>query len=145
MKIGKPAFTCPLSEASLTTRFGVYSFIHIGIMAAALWYIVSNYLINQMLAREWQTTARMVRADVRQLLADEDFKTEDRKSVDHKFDALHQQITLAPDIIRFKVYDPKGVVIWSDDQRLVGQSFPDNDELQEALRGGVVEIGRAHV
>ncbi len=138
MIFGKAQFACPLANANLTTRFGVYSFICIAIMTAALWYIVSDYLINQMLAREWQTTARMVRADVRQQIADEDFKTEDRKSAGHKFDALLRHVTLAPDIIRFKVYDPKGVVIWSDDKRLVGQSFPDNHELQEALRGEVV-------
>jgi hypothetical protein len=42
-------------------------------MTAALWFIVSNYLINEILEREWQTTAQIVRADVRQFLADEDF------------------------------------------------------------------------
>ena len=39
-----------------------------------------------------------------------------------------------PEIIRFKVYSPKGVVIWSDDKRLVGKSFADNPQLKEALR-----------
>ncbi len=43
-----------------------------------------------------------------------------------------------PEITRFKVYNPKGVVIWSDDKRLVGQSFADNEELREALEGKVV-------
>jgi hypothetical protein len=42
------------------------------------------------------------------------------------------------DITRFKVYNPKGVVIWSDDKRLVGQSFSENAKLQEALEGKVV-------
>jgi hypothetical protein len=32
-------------------------------MTTALWLIVSNYLINQILDREWQTTAQMVRTD----------------------------------------------------------------------------------
>jgi two-component system sensor histidine kinase HydH len=138
MKLERKTFVGPLSNASLTTRFAIHSFICIGIMTAALWFIVSNYLINEMLAREWESTARIVRADVRQLLTEDDFKAEDRKSIGPKFDALLQRITLVADIVRFKVYDASGVVIWSDDERLVGQSFADNNELNKALRGAVV-------
>ena len=137
MKIGKAEFSCPLANANLTTRFGVYSFVCIGIMTAALWYIVSDYMIAQMLQREWETTAQLVRSDVKEYLTDEDFKTKDRRSVGHKFDALLEHIRFVPDIVRFKVFNPQSIVIWSDDKRLVGQAFPDDDELQEALRGEI--------
>lgn len=130
--------TCPLAKAELTTRFAVYSFLCIGIMTAALWFIVSHYLINQILQREWKTTAQIVRSDVKEYLTAEDFRTTDRKAVGHKFDELLRHITLIPDIVRFKVYNAQAVVIWSDDKRLVGQSFPDDDELQEALQGKIV-------
>ncbi|MDP9130172.1 MAG: hypothetical protein M3N35_07270 [Candidatus Binatota bacterium] len=49
------------SNASLTTRFALDSFLCIGLMTVALWFIVSNYLINSFLEHEWQATARMVR------------------------------------------------------------------------------------
>jgi two-component system, NtrC family, sensor histidine kinase HydH len=137
MKLGKTPLAL-FANASLTTRFAVNSFICIGIMTAALWFIVSNYLINQIVEREWQTTAQIVRADVRKFLEDYDFKAQDRKSVGHKFVTLLEHMKLSPDIVRFKVYNPKGVVIWSDDKRLVGKSFSDNPELQRALRGEVV-------
>lgn len=107
-------------------------------MTAALWFIVSNYLINQILQREWKTTAQLVRAEVKEYLSAEDFKTNDRQSVGHRFDELLRHITLIPDIVRFKVYNSQSVVIWSDDKRLVGRSFPDDSDLQEALRGKVV-------
>jgi signal transduction histidine kinase len=107
-------------------------------MTAALWFIVSNYLIDSILEHEWQATARMVRGDVKQLLDDYDFKAQDRKSVGHKFVALLNHMKLTPDIIRFKVYNPQGVVIWSDDKRLVGKSFADNEDLKQALKGKVV-------
>ena len=80
----------------------------------------------------------MLRADVRQLLVDYDFQATDRKSVGHKFEELLRHVTLMPDITRFKVYSPKGVVLWSDDKRLVGQSFADNEQLRVALEGNVV-------
>ena len=137
MKIGKAKFSCPLANANLTTRFGIYSFVCIGIMTAALWFIVSNYMIGQILQREWETTAQLVRSDVKEYLTEEDFKTKDLQSIGPKFDALLEHVRFVPDIVRFKVFNPQSVVIWSDDQRLVGQAFPDDDELQEALRGEV--------
>lgn len=138
MKLGISLIASRWSNVRLTTRFAFHSFLCIGIMAAALWFIVSNYLINSILEHEWQATARMVRGDVKQLLDDYDFKALDRKSVGHKFAALLAHMRRTPDIIRFKVYNPKGVVIWSDDKRLVGKSFADNHDLQQALKGNIV-------
>src|SRR4029453_3571587 len=138
MKLWNTPITSLFANASLTVRFAVNSFICIGIMTSALWFMVSNYLINQIVEREWQTTAQIVRTDVRTFLEDYDFKAQDRKSVGHKFVALLEHMRLSPDIVRFKVYNPKGIVIWSDDKRLVGKSFIDNPELQRALRGEVV-------
>ena len=138
MKLGISSIASRWSNVSLTTRFAFHSFLCIGIMAAALWFFVSNYLINSILEHEWQATARMVRGDVKQLLDDYDFTALDRKSVGHKFAALLAHMRRMPDIIRFKVYNPKGVVIWSDDKRLVGKSFADNPELQQALKGNIV-------
>jgi two-component system, NtrC family, sensor histidine kinase HydH len=123
---------------SLTTRFAVYSFVCIGLMTAVLWLIVSNYLVKQILEREWETTAQLVRADVRKFLEAYDFQAQDRKSVGHKFTALHEHMRLSPAIVRFKVYNPNAVVIWSDDKQLVGKSFGDDVQLQRALRGEVI-------
>ena len=138
MKLGRFSFACPLTQANLTARFAFYSFLCIGVMTTALWFVVSKYLTQQILEREWEITAQMLRADVKQDLIDYDFRTTDRKSVGHKFEELLRHVTLMPDITRFKVYNPKGVVIWSDDKRLVGQSFSENEELQKALEGKVV-------
>jgi signal transduction histidine kinase len=126
------------ANASLTTRFALYSFVCVSIMTAALWLIVSNYLINQILDREWQTTAQMVRTDVRKFLEAYDFKTKDRKSVGYKFASLLDYMRLSPDILGFKVYSPQSVVLWSDNKQLVGKAFPDNAQLQKALRGEVI-------
>ncbi|MSP37560.1 MAG: hypothetical protein EXR70_03615 [Deltaproteobacteria bacterium] len=138
MKIGTFNFTWPLASAKLTTRFAIQSFLCIGIMTVALWYIVSNYMISQMLRREWETLAQVIAADVKEYLTEEDFTTKDRKSVGPKFVTLLDHVKLIPDIVRFKVFNTKSVVIWSDDKRLVGKAFPENEELRKALRGEVV-------
>ena len=138
MNLGKLALKSVYANASLTTRFAIHSLICIGIMTIALWFIVSNYLINQILDREWRTTAQIVRADVRKFLEEYDFKAQDRKSVGPKFAALLDHMRLAPEIIRFRVYNPKAIVIWSDNKQLVGKYFGDNPQLQKALRGNVI-------
>ena len=107
-------------------------------MTAALWLIVSNYLVKQILEREWETTAQMVRADVRKFLEDYDFHAQDRKSVGHKFAALLTHMRLSPAIDRFKVYNTQAVVIWSDEKTIVGKSFSDDPQLQKALKGEVI-------
>src|SRR5215467_14795383 len=102
----------PFRNADLTTRFAVHSFICIGIMTVALWFLVSNYLINGILRREWETTAQFVRTEVKEFLTIEDFTTKDRKPVGPKFAALLRHITLMFDILRFNVYNAQGVAIW---------------------------------
>lgn len=138
MKLGEFHYFRPLANANLITRFALYSFLCIGIMTVALWILFSNYITSQILAREWELTAKMMRADVAQMMEEYDFTAKDRKSVGHKFEALLKHVTLIPDIIRFKVYNAQGVIIWSDDKRLVGKSFADNDELRRAIAGDVV-------
>jgi two-component system, NtrC family, sensor histidine kinase HydH len=138
MKLGWASLRRQIGNASLTTRFAVYSFVCIALMTAALWLLVSNYLIAQILDREWLATAQIVRADVRKFLEEYDFTAKDRKSVGHKFVTLLDHMRLTPEIVRFRVYNSKGVVIWSDDRSLVGKSFAEKPEIQNSLAGRVV-------
>lgn len=39
---------------------------------------------------------------------------------------------------RIKVYDEKGAILWSDEPRLIGRTFPDNSLLHRALQGEIV-------
>ncbi|HEY7164144.1 MAG TPA: ATP-binding protein [Candidatus Binatia bacterium] len=133
MKLGKTTIAFPLSDAALTTRFAVHSLICIAIMTVALWFIVSQYMISEMMDREWETAGQILRSEVKEFLVPEDFKTPDRKSVGYKFEQLLKHMTAIPDLVRFRVYSPQTVVLWSDDKRLVGQKFSDDNELREAI------------
>jgi signal transduction histidine kinase len=122
----------------LTKRFAALSFICIALFAAALCWVAARYLEKEMLDREGETTAQYIRGETRLTVSVDDFKAADPKSVEKKFDELQRQITAMPDITRLKFYNGKGVIIWSDEKRLVGSTFQDNDELEEALKGKVV-------
>jgi signal transduction histidine kinase len=45
-----------------------------------------------------------------------------------------------PGVSSIKVYDAKGRIVWSDEPRLIGVSFPDNPHLARALRGEVATL-----
>jgi two-component system, NtrC family, sensor histidine kinase HydH len=139
MKLLEKLSFSSLQQANLTTRFAVHSLICIVILTVVLWFLVSDYLINGILRREWETAAQYVRAEVKEFLTDEDFTTKDRKPVGKKFAALLRHITLMPDIVQFNVYNPHGVALWAAiDKQRVGRSFADNQKLQEAIQGKVV-------
>lgn len=44
-------------------------------------------------------------------------------------------------VVRVKVWNPRGTLVWSDEPRLVGRTFPIDDELQEALDSGRMVSG----
>src|SRR5207245_8872297 len=48
---------------------------------------------------------------------------------------------LLPELVRLKIYDAEGTVIWSNEPRLVGQRFLDNPLLQGALAGRITVKG----
>ena len=139
MKIAERINSWSLWQASLTTRFAVLSFICIGIVTAVLWFLVSDYLVDRILRREWETTAQWVRTEVKEFLTPGDFTAKDRKPVGAKFAALLRHITLMPDILRFNVYNPQGMAIWAAvDKKIVGRSFTDHEKLREAIQGKLV-------
>ncbi|GAC1323471.1 MAG: hypothetical protein NVSMB13_03410 [Mycobacteriales bacterium] len=45
---------------------------------------------------------------------------------------------LSPSIVRVKVWDPSGRILYSDDTRLVGQQFPLGEDEQNAIKSGQV-------
>ncbi len=123
---------------NLCRQFALLSFICISVMAIALGLTVSHFLTKDMVQREWETTAQFVRTETRQLIPPENFKVRDYSTVSKKFAHLHRQITMMPGIARIKVYNPQGTIVWSDEKRLIGSTFPKNPQLTEALGGQVV-------
>jgi two-component system sensor histidine kinase HydH len=133
-----PSSSEPSKEFDLLRRFALLSFFCIGVLTASLWAIVSHYLTKEMLDREWQTTAQFVRTQTRQIVSPEDFTARDPTQVAAKFQRLHDEITAMPDLVRLKIYNDRGVIVWSDEQRLIGTRFENNPELTEAFAGAVV-------
>jgi HD-GYP domain-containing protein (c-di-GMP phosphodiesterase class II) len=54
-----------------------------------------------------------------------------------QIDTLIRQEVLQAHVVRIKIWNTAGLLIYSDDASLVGQSFPKSDELEKALDGHV--------
>lgn len=54
------------------------------------------------------------------------------------FTGFFSHLAAMPDVLRANLYSPERRVLWSSRPEMVGRVFPDNDELDAALRGEVV-------
>ncbi len=126
-----------LPAASLLARFSVLSLACVLALMAALGWVTSRVLVQNMQESEWQTTAELVRYEagdhgMERIFTDPAARL-DRAGIRSALGALYR----LPEVVRVKVWDREAVVIWAEDERLIGQSFADNPEMVLALRGQV--------
>ena len=126
----------------LLTRFTTLSFLCIIALAIAMGFALSHLLTRAVSEWEWENTAALMRREV-ELGGLDRFFTEPpgAESLARWNSRIARLFTGLPEVVRVKIWDRNATVIWSDEAQLVGQRFPDNDELKEALGGEVaVEI-----
>jgi len=131
-------------------KFAVLSFLCILVFALTMGFALSSLLTRAVQEWEWENTAALARREVELRGIDTLLAAPRRAPLDertrHEFSRLMQGL---PEVVRIKVWDRDAMVVWSDEPRLIGQHFSDDDELKEALAGEVtVEIktleGREH-
>ena len=131
-------------------KFAVLSFLTIMVFALTMGFALSSLLTHAVQEWEWENTAALARREVELRGLDTLLAGPRRSSLDersrHELERLMQGL---PEVVRVKVWDRDATVVWSDEPRLIGQRFVDNDELKEALAGEVsVEVktlgGREH-
>jgi two-component system sensor histidine kinase HydH len=125
----------PHSGAVLIRQFAVLSLAIIGLITVSLCAVISYYLREDLLEREWTATADFIRTEALQNLAPADFAAPVSPAAQEHFRRFYQQTTMMPQVVRVKIYDATMTVIWSDEPRLIGQRFPDNPQLIGAVAG----------
>lgn len=104
--------------------------------------VVTATLEQDMVARAKQTTAAIVLHEVTKEFPTEPWEPKTGPDYD-VFTEKVSHLTFGPDVVRVKVWNKGKFVVWSDDRRLVGEQFLDNDELISALNGEIEsEISR---
>lgn len=78
----------------------------------------------------------------RHVASSADFSPVDSIQATHVFGELLEDIKTS-DIIRIKVWDKDGTVIFADDKSIIGRSFKENENFQKSIRGEIAVVIKA--
>ena len=115
-------------------KFAILSFLCVMALAASMGFAISSLLTRSVEDWEWENTAALARREVERTGVDALLTAPRgvvaREASQREFARLLQGL---PEVVRVKVWDRHATVLWSNEPRLIGQRFPDNDELNAAL------------
>ena len=107
------------------------------ILATSLWLYVRHAQIKHAAIEKTKTaTASDIQRHASAVFTGDEFTDEQFVHRQELFQAFFDTVQ-SPDLVRMKVWNRNFTVVWSDLRELVGQRFPDNHEVKEALEGEV--------
>ena len=126
---------------SIFSKFLILASTLFAVLAIILILASNIFIQNSFINRSKSIVSSAIQFGAKDLWA-EDFSLKDSNHAGEVFNSFYENVKTA-EIIRIKVWDYSGKVIFSDDQSIVGKSFSDNESFLEALRGNVIaEIGQ---
>ena len=127
-----------MRKLTLIQRFSILCIIALIFFGAVFGWIITKALEHAMLERSKQLIANTVSEEVKKEFAGSELFTPKAGSDYQDLSAKIKHLTFGPNIERIKIWNKDQIVVWSDDIRLVGQRFLNNEELNEALNGEIV-------
>lgn len=104
-------------------------------MGVATSYFVSDYFKQTILKRDVDVNAQFIELQAKQHLTPDDFVPKDFAAKNKTFSQFFQEIGTS-EIVRIKVWSPDQTIVYSDEKDIVGKTFQDDDELEEAIDDG---------
>ncbi len=127
-----------MREMSLSRKFALLSLIIIALITAFQATVQWGFLRENLLEGERTNSALVIREGAFKFLRVEDFAHWQSPEAQSRFERFFRQTILNPEILRVKLYDSEMRVVWSDEPRLLGARFSENDHLGRALQGHTV-------
>ena len=125
------------SRMSLLTRFTLISFLVTLLIALGLAWRLESGLERDALSAVAQNTADQAANILNKNLTAVDLKTPFQGKRYDELDALIHQTLLSPNIVRIKIWNRGGLLVYSDDRTIMGKTFPIGADLREAFDGEV--------
>jgi signal transduction histidine kinase len=126
-----------MRRLNLLQKFSLLSLVSVVAFCVGLAWITSRVLMHTMLEGEWQETAELVRYQIRAYHLEPLFTDPALRAEPERYRASLGAFLNVPEVVKVKVWDREGTVIWATDPRIVGKRFSDNPELRTALAGNV--------
>lgn len=115
--------------------FSLLSFVSIGLISLFSIFMLSRFLTQNMLQRDAVVTMEFVQTIAQTENATAYFETDTLGKNKSVFENFFKKIVTMPEVVRANVYASDGTIIWSNDERFIGQRFMPNLELEVALSG----------
>ena len=126
------------TKRPILTRFAALSLLCIAALALLMGSALSSLLTRAVSEWEWENTAVLTQKQVELAGLDALFAAPQDRTTRERWGREIPRLFLGfPEIVRIKVWDREGTVLWSDDARLIGRRFPDNTDLRESLAGKI--------
>jgi diguanylate cyclase (GGDEF)-like protein len=119
----------------LVGRFALYAGIALLIAAVAAFYFVRQYATQRAERTALDHTEYIAQSVLPNELRRSDFARPVRGRRLGELDGVAARELLTPDVLRVKLYDSDGLVVYSSDHRLIGTTTPEVDEIEESFRG----------
>jgi signal transduction histidine kinase len=128
-----------MQGSGLVRRFIILSLGLIGLMAGVLGWTTGEYLTRSMIEREKTVTADFVKHVVRMHFLPADLRAAGFSLADsERLSQVAKELREIQEVVRIKVFDHGGTIIWSDARDLIGRNFREDSLLQESLQGKLV-------
>jgi putative nucleotidyltransferase with HDIG domain len=125
------------SGMNLLTRFTLISFLVTLLIASGLAWRLELAMERDALSGVAQNTADQATNILNENLRAADLKTAFTGERYEEINALIHNTLLSANIVRIKIWNLDGLLVYSDDKNIMGKTFPIDEELQEAFRGEI--------
>jgi two-component system, NtrC family, sensor histidine kinase HydH len=115
--------------------FILISFVAIFSTTLILSAALSRYVVKQMMLRDALVSVEFLNSVVHVEDAESYFRSTTETETPADIEEFLIHVSLLPEVFRANIYGSSGEILWSSDPELIGQHFPDNEELAEAMRG----------
>jgi signal transduction histidine kinase len=119
----------------MVVAFLAVSFLLVFSTALVLSTTLARYIVAQMMLRDATVSAEFLNSVVQVENAAGYFLNVTSDSADQDIEELLVHVGRLPEVFRANVYARDGQILWSSDPEMIGQRFPDNEELAEAMLG----------
>ena len=126
-----------ISGMSLLGRFTLISFLVTVLIASGLAWRLELALEGDALSAVAQNTADQATSVLNKHLTATDLESPFPEERYHEVDALIHNSLLSTNIVRIKIWNLNGLLVYSDDKNIMGKTFRVEVDLQEPFRGEI--------
>jgi two-component system, NtrC family, sensor histidine kinase HydH len=122
---------------SLVRWFAAVGLVCVALAAFGAGSMLTRFLTHYLLARDAEVSADYLGSIVRTGNYEAYFADGAPPAAREGLETFFRHIAELPDVVRANVYSVDGIVLWSNNPRLIGQRLGPNEELERAISGEI--------